>query len=158
MSAEDWTRAILQSPVVAAVVVGVFSIFTVFLPLSRFRSERWWERKAAAYTEIIECLHTLTEYYAAAILSEENHFKENLERHVKMFEEQKTAREKLRKAANIGAFVITKRAAYTLLDLLHHLDAIKAGSMLEHFKQGQALVDQAIIDLKVEARDDLKTR
>ena len=35
----------------------VTSITTVWLSLRRFYSEKWWERKVAAYTAIIKSLH-----------------------------------------------------------------------------------------------------
>ena len=37
----------------------VSAISTVRLALRRFRSEKWWERKADSYSRIIEALHQL---------------------------------------------------------------------------------------------------
>lgn len=54
----------------AAIVAGAFSLIggafwsylTVYFALRRFRSERWWDRKADAYSRIIESLHHMTVY------------------------------------------------------------------------------------------------
>jgi NADH:ubiquinone oxidoreductase subunit 6 (subunit J) len=53
MTFDDWAQLIVQSNVVAAVVVGIFGIVTLKLGRTRFRSERWWEKKAAAYASVI---------------------------------------------------------------------------------------------------------
>lgn len=54
---------LLNSPVIAAfvgaTVAGLFGAGAVWLGLRRFRSEKWWERKAAAYASVIEALHVL---------------------------------------------------------------------------------------------------
>lgn len=41
------------------VVATTSAWITVRLSLRKFRSERWWEKKAAAYVEAIEALHSL---------------------------------------------------------------------------------------------------
>ncbi len=57
MTLEEWVKFALQSNVVAALVVGTFGVLTLWLGLGKFRSEKWWERKAAAYVAVIEALH-----------------------------------------------------------------------------------------------------
>ncbi|HEX7406996.1 MAG TPA: hypothetical protein VF515_05015, partial [Candidatus Binatia bacterium] len=47
-------------------IVGVISsLFTSFLARRRFISERWWERKAEAYTRILDALVHMHRYYEA---------------------------------------------------------------------------------------------
>jgi hypothetical protein len=59
---EEWLKLILQSNVVAALVVGGFGILTLKLGLGKFRSEKWWERKSVAYVTTIEAMHAIYAY------------------------------------------------------------------------------------------------
>ncbi len=54
-TARDWGRVILGSLISALVVAW----FTTRLGRKRFVSERWWERKASAYGEVMEQLARL---------------------------------------------------------------------------------------------------
>ena len=45
MTFEDWAKFVLQSNVVAAVVVGLFGVLTLKLGIGKFASEKWWERE-----------------------------------------------------------------------------------------------------------------
>ena len=61
----QWLTSSL-APVIPSLVVGVCTaIITVRLSLRRFRSERWWERKADVYSRIVEALHNAMEYCEA---------------------------------------------------------------------------------------------
>lgn len=44
---------------IGVVVAVVSAIVTATLALRRFKGEKWWERKAAAYADTIEALHQL---------------------------------------------------------------------------------------------------
>jgi hypothetical protein len=44
---------------IGIVIAVVSAITTVFLAFQRFRREKWWERKADAYSRIIEALHLM---------------------------------------------------------------------------------------------------
>jgi hypothetical protein len=62
MTWAEFLKLVLTSPVITAVVAGYFALGGIWLGLSRFRSERWWERKAAAYASAIEALHAIEEH------------------------------------------------------------------------------------------------
>ena len=48
--------------VVGLVIAVVSARVTVHFALKRFYSEKWWERKAEAYSSIIEALHHIRNY------------------------------------------------------------------------------------------------
>ena len=50
---------LLTGVVIAIVSAVVSAIVTVFLAFRRFRRERWWERKADAYSSAIKAFHDL---------------------------------------------------------------------------------------------------
>jgi hypothetical protein len=49
----------------------VWAVLTLKLGLGKFRSEKWWERKAATYVNVIEAMHDMYAY-ASAIVDEAN--------------------------------------------------------------------------------------
>ena len=50
---------LLGELLVGLVVAVVASLVTVRLSLKRFYAERWWDRKADAYTRVIAALHQM---------------------------------------------------------------------------------------------------
>src|SRR4051812_5621063 len=99
------------------------SMITVRLTLRRFYSEKWWERKSAAYTAIIEALHHLREYtdtnldftYRGKDLPEDadKALTANL----------RQAMADLRKHRDVGSLVISDQAIALLNRLFTELDA-----------------------------------
>ena len=57
----NWSQVIagLASAIFVSVVTAVL---TVQLALRRFYSEKWWERRSDAYSEIIKALHQVREH------------------------------------------------------------------------------------------------
>jgi len=100
----------------ASIIAVVVSIYNA--RFARFTLEKWWERKAGAYSRIIEALSDLCYYhqrfrdaaYEARELSEE----EKLE--VKRYWER--GRLEVVKAANVGAFMISPVAEEALKEYL----------------------------------------
>ncbi|WP_024334653.1 hypothetical protein [Desulfotignum balticum] len=50
---------ILNNILPGVVVAFITSIVTVKLSINKFRSERWWERKADTYSKIVTSIHQL---------------------------------------------------------------------------------------------------
>ena len=71
MTCEEWAKLVLQSNLLTAIVVGCFGLLTLWLGLRKFRSEKWWERKAVAYASAIEALHGMHDLANARIEAEE---------------------------------------------------------------------------------------
>jgi hypothetical protein len=97
----------LVPPLILAVVT---SLITVQLSLRRFYAERWWDRKADAYTSIFETLYRLKNY-SDEKFDEDFGLKE-------LSDEQKNALQKqwrdadfeISKAVEIGSFNICREA------------------------------------------------
>jgi hypothetical protein len=54
----QWLTTVLSS-LLPSLIVGICTaIFSVRLALRRFHAERWWERKAEAYSQIEEALYS----------------------------------------------------------------------------------------------------
>jgi hypothetical protein len=85
--------------------------------MRKFYSEKWWERKERAYTEIIDALYDLLRYceiqkedYGQGTGYSKDRMKELGERHSQAFW-------KIKKATDIGAFVVSSEAERTLKKL-----------------------------------------
>jgi hypothetical protein len=90
---------------------------TVRLSLKRFHAERWWERKAEAYTRIVESLYHLKAYSDAKIPEYLEGVKYAADHMKQLSEEYRSAHRELTKATAIGAYIISDDAAKTLDDL-----------------------------------------
>lgn len=85
--------------------------------LRKFYSEKWWERKERAYTEIIDALYDLLQYceiqkedYGRGTGYSDVKVKELEERYSQAFW-------KIKKATDIGAFVVSSEAESILKEL-----------------------------------------
>ena len=110
---EDWLTNLGTGLVVAIVT----SVVTVRLSLKSFVSQRWWERKAEAYSQIMEQLSYREHYDSAWIEATEEGRETGTEWLSKRGEESAEAYRSLRRAAAIGEFVISERAAQALREL-----------------------------------------
>src|SRR5947208_12000848 len=110
----QWTFSILTNLVPALLVAIVTSVLTVRLSLRRFHAERWWERKAEAYSRIIESLHAAMEYHSA--MSDEAMTAEERDeaRYARLKNEYDEAYRNLRRSTGIGAYIISEEAAAVL--------------------------------------------
>ena len=114
MTHDDWIKLALQSPVIAALVVGTFGILTVWLSLRRFRSERWWERKTESYAKVIEALYGMRNYSFEQM---EAHLRQHEwpdEKEARLRDENQKGALEVNRAVSIGEFTLSRRAAEIL--------------------------------------------
>jgi hypothetical protein len=102
--------------VIAAIVVAVTSAWvTVQLSLQRFRREKWWERKADAYSRIIEALHNAkvfaSEHWDASMRGRSVPDEADKE----LRQQANVGRKEILRASDVGAFLISPEAVKLLL-------------------------------------------
>jgi hypothetical protein len=154
----DFWKVILQSPVVAATIVGLFGIASIWVGLGRFRSERWWERKAAAYASVIEGLHAMYDSSKAYEAAANGGYELSDDFEASISEASLKGWAEVRKGASIGSFVMTKRAAYILSDLDQNLERQEQALPTSEFHQTRKeFISNAIIAIQIEAKKDLRT-
>lgn len=157
MTVEDWVKLILQSNVVAAVVVGIFGLVTLKMGIAKYASEKWWERRASSYATVIDGLHSMHKAYSAWAEAHEtrqeldNDYAEELSR------ANSAGFEEMQRGETIGAFLMSKRAADILRQLRAGIEADGTFAFGEVFRKRAGLVHDAIIAMMVEAKRDLKT-
>jgi hypothetical protein len=136
-----------------AVIVGPIS---AWISLRRFRSEKWWERKATSYAAAIEALHGMYDYAAAhADPSGELH----PDREKRLAAASVSGRLELSKSASIGSFVMTRTAASIAKDVLTALDQVSRDQPdVEFYAECAALLTKAIESMTAEAKRDLRAK
>ena len=82
--------------------------------LKRFRSEKWWERKADAYARIVSALFHMQRYADDWIESFEESRDTPPTRKKELEENFRRARADVEEATTLGAFVISSAAAASL--------------------------------------------
>jgi hypothetical protein len=105
---------IAVSILVAFLISILTSWATVYFALKQFYSERWWDRKNEAYTNIINALSDLVSSYEAYYDEGLGVTKLSDERRQEINELSKKGHATLKRATNIGAFVISKNAELAL--------------------------------------------
>ena len=106
---------VLLSPFVAASIVYWFS-------QRGFVKERWWDRKAKAYADIIEGLVTM-KYSADRWWEEEIYLPDRPPEVSKAInDEYRKARAQIERAAIVGDYIISREAAEALSQLIQRLE------------------------------------
>lgn len=113
----DWVYLLLTLFVIPVIVAAITSRITVWLSLSQFRSQKWWEAKAAAYSTIIEALYNAKHYTDALIDETEIARALTSDERKKLASAASKGTEEIRKATGIGAYIISKEAAACLANL-----------------------------------------
>ncbi|MGK5511755.1 hypothetical protein [Brevibacillus formosus] len=141
------------------VVTAVIASFVTFrLTAKQFFSQKWWERKATAYSEIIESLSNLEHYLVT---------KENIligvtrlsdQRQDELADEQWNALLVLRKAKGIGEFIICKKASDILEKHMRDYENLYRENPHDDVDERIQIVRNCISELKPVIRKDLKLK
>jgi len=102
---------------ISVITAIIASYSTAQWSLKKFYSEKWWERKERAYTEIIDALYDLLQYceIQKGDFGQGSGYSENK---MKLFREKyNQAYWKIKKATDIGAFVVSSEAEIALKEL-----------------------------------------
>lgn len=136
----------------------VASYMTARWSLRKFYSEKWWDRKEKAYTEIIEALYDLLQY--CEIRQEDygdggGYAKEHLKELDKRYS---AAYWRIKRAAEIGAFVISPKAAEVLQQLVERpkLDW-NSNAPWDIYAADYQHYKAALESIRVCAREDLRS-
>ena len=115
----DAGAQLLVSVVSGVFVAAVASAVTAHFAFRRFYSERWWERKAAAYTDAIEMLYSLNDYPNTLFEAEVAILEAELTQdQLKALEgEYRGAVDRLNKTITLGSFTLSERAIAILTRL-----------------------------------------
>ncbi|WP_261835830.1 hypothetical protein [Vibrio ishigakensis] len=145
---------------VVQILISVSAAFlAAWLANRRFRNEKWWERKADAYTNLIEALHDMKwrsgEHFDAEIeqrqLSEE--YSEQL------WSEFKEARRNISRIAETSSFIVSPEVLDAVQDMDKALSkARNANTWFEHLDEQWGAVDECTKKIKEIGKKELNIK
>ena len=106
-------------------VAIVASYFTVKFSLNQFYSQKWWEKKIEAYSDVIEKMSLMLYYFGAKWDSHTRIGGPSQSFLEKIQEEYFEVYQSLKKSATSVAFIISKEASSELEDLITVLDNLE---------------------------------
>jgi hypothetical protein len=129
---------------------------SAWIALRRFRSEKWWERKADAYSSLVGSIHDVHDEADQVFDVELIGGELSDERRKELEEASRKGRADIRRKASFASFIISERAGMILRKLdgglfqaAHTLDLMKAIDLTrEH-------TESALNNLRAEAMRDL---
>ncbi len=146
------------------IVAVVTAVVTVKLALRRLRSERWWERKANAYSSIIESLHVMKR--AKVRWLENPDRTKDKERERELLQQYRKAQDEVNKAVDMSSFLLSGEAAEVLRQFKIEFenaeeDALVDGQHLDNYGRvsGElSAIEHCIEKLPGIARKDLEIK
>jgi hypothetical protein len=102
-----WYVQLLITLIPSLIVAVVTALATVKLSLRKFYTERWWERKADAYSRIVEALHKNKDYDEQKFKIEMTYPKDDRGKGDELENQWAEANAELQRAVDLGAFVIS---------------------------------------------------
>lgn len=153
----EFVQGMLIALVPALVVSVVTAYITVRLSIKQFCSQKWWEKKAEAYSQILEHLSYL-QFYLGQRFNEAVGLEMLEDKDRKSLSEgYSKAKEAVTKAAAIGAYIVTEDTAIVLESLLHELGKKDSkGDWVGDIDRWYGLVKDCIVKLREYAKADLK--
>ncbi|MEH0166710.1 hypothetical protein [Roseateles microcysteis] len=138
--------------------IAVFSTWlTIRLSQRKFRAERLWDRKAAAYERLIDAFHKAKKFSSENLDAEYEGRQVSEERNDELRALAKEAREEIRRAADIGSFSLSEGALQLVTQYEIDVGDTKGITMWqEHLDHDYAVTDAALKDLIFEAKRDLE--
>lgn len=155
----DTFRDILAALVPGLIIAVVASLVTVRLSLRSFYSEKWWERKADAYSAIVESLYNMKAYveaYRDAIGQGKDFRRDTTNEVVRKAAE---GRDQVFRAAAIGSFIISNEAADSLGHLRDELvRQVEPGSLFTELDEHAGIVTRHLQQIRELAKKDLNVK
>ena len=155
----DLLSKIAIGAVIAIVASIITAIITARLALRRFYSEKWWEKKAEAYSAIIESLHHMKRYYDEELHAAMAGREVPEDREKVLVEESRKAHDELKKRIDIGQFVLSEEAVVELAAFEKALkNATNTQIWSEYIIASRDAIDDTLQRMRSIARADLKGR
>lgn len=149
----------IPNGLVSLFVAIITAIVTVQLSIRKFSAEKWWEKKAEAYEHIIGALHD-HKAFSDTYLEAEYKGKDVPEETDNMLRKNsKQAHLVIERAANMGGFIISKKAQDRLRRYQKEaLEASNSSSWFEYLDSDLAAASSCMDDIIQIAKEDLRIR
>ncbi|MDH4319825.1 MAG: hypothetical protein OEV64_15695 [Desulfobulbaceae bacterium] len=140
-----------------ALVGLVAGMFSTYLSGRDHRDKKWWELRASAYQSVIEALSDLSYYYDRHLTAEIEYreFSAEYKEKLKAFWEE--AYPKVRKAADMGAFLFSEEANAALNEFIEQQESGHE-TYIEHLDSSYAGAKKCLKRLVACSKKDLEIR
>jgi hypothetical protein len=136
--------------------VAIFTaIFSVWLSVRRFRSERLWETKLRSYSDLLLALHHMKHDTEISLKAEQINADTNTDFYREWTAKHRGAWDEIRKQIDVSELFLSQKSIQLLRNL--RSDANKHdGSNTGHLLAMQYGIEKCLPALKAEARKDLR--
>jgi hypothetical protein len=160
----DWNQLItnimtgLVPNIVTGLVSGGLSAWITYkLAFRRFRAEKWWERRADAYSRIVEALHDSKNFADAHIDHMENGSEVPPEKDAALRKTAEEGRAVILRAVDIGRLFLSSEALGRLKRFVKETENIKGEDWSDYIQKYYDLNNTCLDDLARLGREELGT-
>jgi len=151
--------SVILEVIKSLLIVVAASWVTVRFSLRRFYTEKWWERKAQAYSKVIGSLARMRMYFDRWMEELIEHRVMSGEEKEKFEKEYRLAREVIKNAVAVGSFILSEEAAHILEAFLKQLEEEHIRhDWLKDIERHYGQATECIIRLREIAKKDLRKR
>ncbi|MFF2484610.1 hypothetical protein [Paenibacillus sp. NPDC058071] len=151
----EFTSGLLMAIIPAVIVAMISSYITVRLSKSQFYSQKWWEKKEEAYSNLIEQISYLLYYFEKYSEHSIGIIEISEQERKQMEEEYRVVQKAVKKSAAVGSFIVSELSAKALTELIKELDIEKVGChMFDNFDRWFEATKSCINIIRKEAIND----
>lgn len=154
----EFLQGLLVAFIPSFIVSIATALVTVRLSIRQFYSQRWWEKKAEAYSSVIEQLSYLHLYYGRWFDHLVGNRQLDDEDKAQLEARYRQATESVEKATAAGAYILSDQAATALREMTDRLNQIDPFDPFEDVNKHYTAVKECIARMREYARADLKRR
>ena len=152
MTWQEWAKLLVA---LAAPLLGFAGAwFATRWALGRFYKERVWERKAAAYTVIFECLHDMLMWHQEHLDATMRYSEIPKSKEEKLEKDYQTAKETMRRRIAAESWLLDGRVETRIVDMMRELKEDR-DSWFDILDEGLLAMKNAQADMRTIAREDL---
>ena len=150
---------IVMNLLVGVTIAVVSAWVTVQLSIRRFRTEKWWEKKAEAYERVIDALHHAKVFSDAHICADMRGRELSEGREKVLRAKSREAQLEVERVADVGSFLLGDEAQKRLRQYLkERRGAADTTSWFDYLLADLAATNACLDDLIRIAKKDLGTR
>lgn len=140
-------------------IAGLSSWITVHLSLKRFRTEKWWEKKAQAYSTLLGVIHDAKAFAEENLEAEYRNRELSEEEDKELRAKSRAAEAEIYRAMDVGAFYLSPEAIECLK--LYKKESSEAGkdhSWVLYLQEDLDATNKCLASMIEHARKDLQVK
>jgi hypothetical protein len=136
---------------------GLSAWITYRLAFRRFRAEKWWERRADAYSRIVAALHNSQKFADTHIDHVQTYSEVPPEKDAALRKTAQAGRDEILRAVDVGKLFLSSATLDRLTRFVKESKNIKAEGWSDYVMKDYELINTCLNDLAQLAREDLGT-